>query len=107
MELGAKMELWVGRGGLLGEEYPLYIVGERFQPLPPLTACAQRYYRTTSRYYRRTGRYYCYLMLYNRTNGSDTLKSYYTRQHVIEPPERYYRTPLRYYRMVVLNGHTE
>ena len=39
------MELGEGRGGLLGEEDPLYIVGGKIQPLSPLSARALQYYR--------------------------------------------------------------
>ena len=60
------MELGEGRGGLLGEEDPLYIVGEKIQLLSPLLAHATRYYRTELRYYCRGLRYYRCTMRYYR-----------------------------------------
>ena len=45
MELGATMELRVGRGGRLGEEDTPYIVVGQIQPLSTNPACAARYYR--------------------------------------------------------------
>lgn len=38
MELGATMELRVGKGGLLREEEPLYLVREQIQLLPTHSA---------------------------------------------------------------------
>ena len=58
------MELGEGRGGLLGEEDPLYIVEKKIQLLPPHSARDTRYYRTRLRYYRK-------VLLYYRTSGSD------------------------------------
>ena len=52
------MELRERRGGLLGEEDPLYIVGEKIQPLSPLSARVARYYRTELRYYCKGLQYY-------------------------------------------------
>ena len=40
------MELGEGRGGLLGEEDPLYKVGEKIQPLPTYSARDLWYYRS-------------------------------------------------------------
>ena len=45
MELGATMELRVGRGGQLGEEDAPYIVEGQIQPLSTNPAYATRYYR--------------------------------------------------------------
>ena len=45
MELGATMELRVGRGGQLGEEDTPYIVVGQIQPLSTNPACAAWYYR--------------------------------------------------------------
>ena len=45
MELGATMELRVGRGGQLGEEDTPYIVEIQIQPLSTNPFCAARYYR--------------------------------------------------------------
>ena len=45
MELGATMELRVGRGGQIGEEDTPYIVERQIQPLSTNPFCAARYYR--------------------------------------------------------------
>ena len=92
------MELGEGRDSLLGEEDPLYIVGEKIQPLPPLSAHATRYYRTRLLYYRTGLRYYRSRVRYYRLSGSGQMKACCTGQRAVEPPERYYRAPLRYYR---------
>ena len=46
MELGATMELRVGRDGQLREEDTPYIVEGQIQPLSTNPACAAWYYRT-------------------------------------------------------------
>ena len=99
------MELGEGRGGLLGEEYLLYTVGEKIQPLSPLTARALWYYRTKPRYYHKRLRYYRCRVRYYRSHGGNQTKTYCTWQRVVELPERYYRAPIRYYRTVGINWH--
>ena len=91
------MEFGEGRGGLLGEDDPLYIVGEKIQPLSPHSARTTRYYRRELRYYRCWPRYYRCRLWYYLTCSSDQMKACCTGQRAIEPPERYYRAPLRYY----------
>uniref|UniRef100_M8C6S9 Protein DEFECTIVE KERNEL 1 n=1 Tax=Aegilops tauschii TaxID=37682 RepID=M8C6S9_AEGTA len=97
------MEFGEGRGGLLGEDDPLYIVGEKIQPLSPHSARAARYYCTQSRYYRKGLRYYRCRVRYYRLHNSDRTRACCTGQHAVEPPERYYRAPLRYYRHIFNN----
>ena len=63
------MELGGGRGGQLGEEDPLYIVGGKIQLLPTYSARDMRYYRTYTRYYHKVMRYNRKVMRYYRSCG--------------------------------------
>ena len=69
------MGLGEGRGGLLGEEDPLYIVGEKIQQLSPFLARMVRYYRTRLWYYRIVLRYYCCVVRYYRLCGTGQVRA--------------------------------
>ena len=98
------MELGEGKGGLLGEEDPLYIVGENIQPLSPHSAHAVWYYCTQPWYYHKGLRYYRCSLRYYRLHDSGQTRTYCTGQRVVEPPERYYRAP---YGTTVMQGSIE
>ena len=113
MELGATMELRVGRGSQLEEEDTPYIVERQIQPLSTYSAHDLWYYRprpavllqghavlplAAKRYYWKVMRYNRTGLWYYRNTSNSKGRPIAQVLRAVLPRARYYCSPLRYYR---------